>query len=91
MRPIVALLAIVFTAGSCLAWSEGGHHLIAVMAFDQLKPEQQAAVLDIRRAHPRFAEDFKIPEKVNDPERYLIGRAAYWPDVARSQPEWFTE
>lgn len=88
MRSIVAFLVAVCVVQPCWAWSEGGHHLIALLAFDQLKPAQQQAVLDILKVHPRFDQDFKIPEKVRDPERYLIGRAAYWPDVARSQKEY---
>jgi hypothetical protein len=58
------------------------------MAFEALKPEQQSAVLEVLKSHPRFEQDFKIPEKVRDPERYLIGRAADWPDAARSQKEY---
>ena len=45
----------------------------------------------ILEKHPRFAHDFAPPEKLpNDAEklRRRIGRAGYWPDVARSQPKY---
>jgi len=88
VKLIVAFLMCVFAAQSCFAWSEGGHQLIAEMAFDELSAELQNKAIELLRSHPRFAEDFKIPEKSGDPEHYLIGRAAYWPDVARSQKEY---
>lgn len=86
MRLIVAFLTLVFSVQSCFGWSEGGHHLIAVMAFDILAPEQQAVVLGMLKSHPRFAEDFRVPENAADPDRWLIGRAGYWPDIARRGP-----
>lgn len=90
MRVCVMFLAVVLSVQSCLAWSEGGHHLIAVMAFESLSPDQQAELSAILKEHPRFAEDFKPPAKISEPaeiQRWLIGRAGYWPDVARSHPE----
>lgn len=88
MRSIVAFAAILFASQICHGWSEGGHHLIGEMAFDELSPEIQTAVIELLRSHPRLAEDFKLPEKAGDNEHYWIGRAAYWPDVARSQKEY---
>jgi len=62
--------------------------LIGELAFDELTPDLQATAIELLRSHPRFADDFAIPEKAGDPEHWLIGRAAYWPDVARSQKEY---
>ena len=61
------------------------------MAFDLLGKEEQAKLVAILERHPRFVEDFAPPEKLpNDEEklRWRIGRAAYWPDVARKQPKY---
>ena len=77
---------VAVTRTSC-AWSEGGHHLIASMAFDLLTADQQNCVIDVLKSHPRFAEDFSIPAKIENPELWLIGRAAYWPDFVGSQPK----
>ena len=74
-----------------LAWSEGGHHIISLMAFDLLNRDEQAKLLVTLEKHPRFKEDFEPPEKLpNDQEvtRWRIGRAGYWPDVARKQPKY---
>jgi hypothetical protein len=90
MRRIVAFLILFLAAQSCFGWSEGGQHLIASMAFDLLKPEHQAEVIEILKSHPRFSEDFAKPEKLTDApkeiNRWLIGRAGYWPDLARHEP-----
>ena len=85
-RCLGALLAflVCLSTNRLFAWSEGGHHLIASMAFKQLEPARQQEILRILKAHPRFAEDFKAPANVRDENEWLIGRAGYWPDVVRS-------
>lgn len=95
MRLIVVLFAWILTAQTCLAWSEGGHHLITLVAYDLLKPERQERLRELIKFHPRFAEDFVPPEKLpteREKERWTIGRAGYWPDVARKttfdRPNW---
>lgn len=84
---IVAAVIVVFSERPCSAWFECGHHIIAVMAFDLLPADEQQALLTILAAHPRYAEDFAPPESVQDVDRWRIGTAGYWPDIARSQPE----
>jgi hypothetical protein len=69
-------------------WSESGHHLIALLAFDHLTPHEQKELLDMLAAHPRHVEDFTPPSKVRNVDRFRIGTAGYWPDIARSQPEY---
>ena len=90
MKIILAFLAVFFIGQSCFAWSEGGHHLIAVMADQLLDKGDRLELLTILDEHPRFAEDFTPPKTVNgdgETQLWLIGRAGYWPDVARSQPK----
>lgn len=84
MKIIATLLIALILCNPVLAWSECGHHIIAVMAFDQLPPERQTELLRVLKEHPRFAEDFKISAKVKNESHWLIGRAGYWPDVVRS-------
>lgn len=91
-RTLCALLIalIVLQSGPALAWSEGGHHIIALMAFRLLSKEEQTKLVTILEKHPRFAQDFAPPKGLpNDDEirNWRIGRAGYWPDVARSQKE----
>ncbi|GAB5404579.1 MAG: hypothetical protein Aurels2KO_28100 [Aureliella sp.] len=69
-------------------WSECGHHIIALLAFDRLDAGQQSEVIRLIRAHPRFTSDFAVPKGIKNEERWLVGRAGYWPDVARRYPDW---
>jgi hypothetical protein len=90
-RLIASALILVFLLPSqlCHAWSEGGHHLIAAVAFSLLTEKEQAELISVLQKRPRYAEDFVPPEKLPNEEehtRWLVGRSGYWPDVARRQP-----
>ena len=89
IRPLALLLtAFVLGGNNAHAWSECGHHIIAEIAFDLLDETNQAVLLATLAEHPRYGEDFTPPQKVRDAVRWRIGRAGYWPDVARSQPKY---
>lgn len=81
----VLMLTLVGRAG---AWSESGHHLMALLAFDELTDAEQQQLLSILKAHPRYAEDFTPPEKIRSVDRFRVGTAGYWPDIARKQPKY---
>ncbi len=83
---LILSLLLILPPLPAQAWSEGGHHLIAVMAFRKLPKEKQQELIRILKAHPRFEQDFRLPKKVRNEEEWLIGRAGYWPDVAREHP-----
>ena len=88
---LVLILLLAVPPKAAFSWSEGGHHIISLMAFDLLNKGEQAKLVAILEKHPRFAEDFLPPEKLpNDEEvlRWRIGRAGYWPDIARRQPKY---
>ena len=90
MRIATAFLFVMFVVRSSDAWWEGGHHLIAVMAYELLEEGEQQELQRLLSAHPRISEDFISPINVVGPEEinlWRIGRAAYWPDIARSQPQ----
>ena len=95
MKPLNRLIAfaliLVFLlpVQLCHAWSEGGHHLIAAVAFSLLTEKEQAELIAVLQKHPRYAEDFVPSEKLPNEEekiRWLVGRSGYWPDVAQRQP-----
>ena len=91
MRITVVCLLVCLVARPCFGWHEGGHHIIALLAYDLLNKKEQRQLLVLLRDHPRFAEDFVSttkPGRSAGDDRWLIGRAGYWPDVARSQPEY---
>jgi hypothetical protein len=75
------LTTILLMCGRVSAWSESGHHIIAVLAFDQLNEIEQNELLRILAAHPRYDEDFSPPDKIRNVNRWRIGRAGYWPDA----------
>jgi len=85
---LAALVLTLIMHNVCCAWSEGGHHVVALLAYDLLTEAEQAEVLSILEQHPRFAHDFRPPRKIRDTERWRIGRAGFWPDVARNLPEY---
>ncbi|TWU29638.1 S1/P1 nuclease [Bythopirellula polymerisocia] len=85
---IAIFLILISQANYSHAWSESGHHLVALLAFDQLNPDEQKQLLEMLTAHPRYQEDFTPPPKVRDIDRFRVGTAGYWPDIARSQPKY---
>ena len=90
MRCLLTVLIFSLIVRPCHAWSACGHHIIAVLAYDLLTPAEQQQVLHLLETHPRFTDDFQVPQNVDTPEKrpyWLIGRAGYWPDVARRVPE----
>ena len=87
------------------AWDETGHRLSASVALRYLNFDTQRELLTLLQQHPRYQQDFidKMPSELVDapPERqlsWLLGQAAYWPDIARgfndserekySRPSW---
>jgi hypothetical protein len=89
LTSLFLVLILILPPQAVFAWSEGGHHIIALMAFDLLSKDEQSKLVAVLEKHPRYIEDFAAPEKLpNDTEvlRWKIGRAGYWPDVARKQP-----
>lgn len=86
--PFVAVLVTLAVASPSGAWSDGGHHLIGLLAYHLLDDAEKVAFQELLAAHPRFAEDFKVPGNVANADRWRAGRAGYWPDVARRQPRY---
>jgi hypothetical protein len=85
---VVAVVATLIIPSPSGAWSEGGHHLIGLLAYHLLDDAEKAAFQELLAAHPRFAEDFEAPGNVANADRWRAGRAGYWPDVARDFPEY---
>lgn len=92
---LIALLALILlTPAPTQAWNYAGHRIIASIAWDQLTPETQAAMIKLLKQHPRYEQDFqsRMPDviKQGNPavqDRWLFMRAATWPDLVRSFKE----
>lgn len=84
--------AIVLSQLTSFAWgfSEGGHKVVASVAYQRLTPADRAAVVAILQSHPRFRSDFRnaMPAAiangpVEDRQEWIFQQAAIWPDIAR--------
>lgn len=87
--PLVVGL-VLFLQCFAHAWNFAGHRIIASIAYDQLEPETQLAMVALLKQHPRFQQDFQsqMPDiiKTASPEiqnRWIFMHAATWPDIAR--------
>jgi len=91
IRRIAAFAVVLFGGGVSpgYGWSESGHHIVAVMAFDLLSNGERAELLGILSKHPRYVEDFTPPEDIaaDQIDRWRIGTSGYWPDIARQHDE----
>lgn len=75
---------------SALAWSESGHHIIAMIAMKMLPVEKQQALLNTLKAHPRYDSDFACPriEDSDEVKAWFAGRSVHWPVLARNYQEY---
>ena len=106
-RALVICLGVmqILLPDAAKAWDETGHRLSANVALRYLDFDTQRELLTLLQQHPRYQQDFvsQMPADLIDspPERqlgWLLGQAAYWPDIARgfndserekySRPSW---
>lgn len=90
--PFLILLCCLLPA-SAFAWDAVGHRLTAAIALSYLSPERQQQLVSLLQSHPRFEQDFiaAMPAFVAQGDEaahatWLLGQAAYWPDIARGLP-----
>ena len=90
---LFACLALLFMH-SAAAWDSVGHRLSASLAAHYLGDSTTAELLRILQQHPRYRQDFteQMPASIfqeNEDSRinWLLGQAAFWPDIARGLPE----
>ncbi len=76
-----------------MAWDSVGHRASAQVAVSFLEPGVRERLVAILAAHPRFQEDFldDVPGFIDTSnqlayESWLLGQAAFWPDIARGLP-----
>lgn len=85
-RVSVLVFLLVFPS-SVQAWWECGHHIIALLAYEQLPKAKQEKLYAVLKSHPNFSVDFEPEGKVRNVPRWQVGRTGYWPDVARQYDE----
>ena len=74
MELAMRLLALVLTlgvTGNALAFSSGGHRIIAEIAWQQLDENSRAELVELIKNHPRLQQDFisKMPDSVSNGTR----------------------
>lgn len=79
---------------TAMAWDSVGHRISAAVAVELIDAETRNKLLDILAAHPRYQQDFiaQMPGFVDREDElalasWLLGQAAYWPDIARGLPD----
>ena len=87
---ILAIVLVLSSATPATAWNACGHRVVALIAWRQLAPEKQQAVIELLKQHPRYEQDFgeRMPDvfrdgSADDRNAWLFTQAAVWPDVAR--------
>lgn len=87
-------LLILLSTSTGFAWDGTGHRLTAAVALHYLDNETRLELMTILSNHPRYQEDFlgAIPNFIDrsDSEevaQWILGQAAYWPDIARGLPD----
>jgi hypothetical protein len=94
MRFAVSFVFVGMCLMPCLplqAFSEGGHKLIASIAFRRMSADQRQKIIAIIEHHPRYDQDFtsKMPDSIKQgaieaQHEWLFQQAAIWPDLARN-------
>ena len=64
LRMLIVFAVAFLQATFAHAWSECGHHIVAVLAYDQLTAAEKSELQRILIAHPRYAEDFAPADKI---------------------------
>src|SRR4051794_11990116 len=97
---VAAILAalVLLPARPSFAWIDAGHKIVAMIAWDELTPATQLAVLQTLKAHPRYEKDLvnespatqPLSEAIIEPlpgaaDRHIFATAATWPDIVRLQ------
>lgn len=74
-------------------WDAVGHRLSTAVALSYTSPDKQTLLLQLLAQHPRYQEDFldAMPASIRTRDsreqlQWLLGQAAYWPDIARGLP-----
>lgn len=83
-------LLLLPLAPAAPAWDSVGHRLTAAAALEFMGEDTRDRLLEILAEHPRWRQDFldPMPDSVERGgaaarARWLLGQAAFWPDIAR--------
>jgi hypothetical protein len=94
LKSLTLLFTFCLLPLTASAWDAVGHRLTAAVALNFLSEDTKAKLLTLLQSHPRYQQDFigAMPDFVasaddGTKQQWLLGQAAYWPDIARGLPE----
>lgn len=87
------VLASLIAALPAEAWWDGGHKMIALIAYERLSPEERSWVMQLLDGHPTRAELFDAPMRAelgqpsSDEQRtrWFFAQASIWSDLIRNR------
>lgn len=91
MKIFISSVFLLICVSTCHGWSEPSHHLIALIAFDEMTPECQQSIAELIKAHPYFDTAFQPPDSIFVKDVWQFGRLAFWPEMAGQadqRPNW---
>ena len=62
LKAVITFSPCISHSAPAPAGSDGGHQLISAIVLDRLPAAQQATLLKLLAQHPRYEQDFKLPE-----------------------------
>ena len=87
---VLCLLFIHLFPTNVLAWSAGGHRVVAFIAWLQLDAQTRQKAVEMIKKHERFNQDFvnRMPVSVaassqSVQDQWFFLQASVWPDIAR--------
>lgn len=94
LKKSLLIVILLLASPSMFAWDSVGHRLSTSIALQFISEDTRRELIEILKAHPRYEEDFidQVPgfvDQSDEPEfsTWLLGQAAFWPDIARRLPE----
>ena len=93
LRRLVLCSLLAMSPSSLLAWWDGGHKVVAYLAYDYLNDEERQWVMDLLTAAPTHQELFlekiegELGPNVDETtrQRWYFGQASVWADLVRNK------
>lgn len=93
IRTLALLVSITLLTNQAKAWWDGGHKMIALIAYEHLTPEERSWVMKRLDAHPTRSELFDLPmqeELGNEVPKetrtqWFFAQNSIWCDLIRSR------
>lgn len=90
LRQSLMVFVALLCSQQALAWDSVGHRLTTRIALHYLEESTARYLQEILQEHPRFQQDFvdQMPSSIArgdevEQRAWLLGQAAFWPDIAR--------